>query len=131
MWPGRRQNGRGGFLLCPKCGLPTAVVHSAPYRDHRVRRRKCEGCGNRFTTTETVLGVAAHSSNQIRQPASAVGFVCSCLDRADNPGQVVQLINALISGASKLALGANPALDHPEAVLPEMEQCESATSVSA
>jgi hypothetical protein len=68
-----------------------------------MRRLECWGCGNRFTTTETVLGAVAavaRNSSQIREPASAVGFVCACLDRADNPGLVVQFIGALMSAAA-------------------------------
>jgi hypothetical protein len=68
-----------------------------------MRRVECQGCGKRFTTTERFLGavaVVARNSSQIREPISAVGFVCACLDRADNPGLIVQFIGVLMSAAA-------------------------------
>jgi transcriptional regulator NrdR family protein len=41
-------------VFCPNCGSSTGVVHSVPGKYARVRRRECEGCGTRFTTTEKI-----------------------------------------------------------------------------
>ena len=122
-------------MFCPKCGARTSVVQTRPYPDHTMRRLECQGCGNRFTSTETALGAVVRNPNQIREPASAVGFVCACLDRADNPGQVVRFVHALLSAASDLALRdqalrADSLLCKAKTLLPEMEQCASAASVS-
>jgi hypothetical protein len=94
---------RGGFLFCPQCGSRTSVVKTAAYRRHTIRRLKCQGCATRFTTTETVLSAVAavpDNSGRIREPVSAIGFVCACLDRADDPGQIVHFMGALMGAAA-------------------------------
>jgi transcriptional regulator NrdR family protein len=45
-------------ILCPKCGATTRVVRSDPGKHVIVRRRECEGCGERFTTKEQKVSVS-------------------------------------------------------------------------
>jgi hypothetical protein len=47
-----------------------------------------------------VVAAIARKSSQIREPASVAGFVHACLDRADNPGLVVEFIGALMSAVA-------------------------------
>jgi hypothetical protein len=62
-----------GHVFCPNCGSATAVVHSAPGKHARVRRRECEGCGVRFTTTEKIAPLSMKApirALSVKVPAS-------------------------------------------------------------
>lgn len=39
-------------MTCPMCDCSTVVVDSRSFGDFVRRRRKCSGCGHRFTTVE-------------------------------------------------------------------------------
>lgn len=64
-------------MFCPKCGPSTAVIHSVAGRHVRVRRRQCECCGTRFTTTEriTPLSVKAPIEVLLVKPAANISDI--------------------------------------------------------
>lgn len=41
-------------MKCPACGSDTHVIDTVIDKTSTHRRRECYGCGNRFTTKETV-----------------------------------------------------------------------------
>ncbi len=73
-----------------------------------MRCRECEGCGNRFNTTETVLGSVARNSAQVDIPEPAVHFIRTCLNQADDPAQVVRFVHACLGAVSRAYWSPEP-----------------------
>jgi len=64
---------------CPACGeTKSKVLDGRPTATSRTRRRKCVGCGHRFTTWEVTDPVVAGA-----MVAELVGLVLKDLNRAD------------------------------------------------
>ncbi len=39
-------------MKCSECGADSEVISSRPFADRVMRRRKCKGCGKRWSTGE-------------------------------------------------------------------------------
>lgn len=59
-------------MKCPKCGLrQTSVIDTRSHGTYRTRRRKCNHCGERFTTFE-INGRAFRHMNKLFELAQDI-----------------------------------------------------------
>ena len=57
---------------CPRCGADSYVIESLVSEDKQIlkRRRKCQCCGNRWTTGEIEYDIAVEATEYRRRNAS-------------------------------------------------------------
>jgi transcriptional regulator NrdR family protein len=69
--------------ICPKCSTDSAVLDSRPKADGVIkRRRKCKGCGYRWSTVEIIEGRAKLINTAlIQETKRAVESSLSCINK--------------------------------------------------